>query len=275
MRYLLSHQAGLPAVSDPLPLGSAYHWDVMTGALAKQAPLWEPGTKHGYHAFTYGWLVGEVVRRIASKTVGAYWREEIAGPLGLDFQIGTPAREDGRIADCIAAEAAEVDPNSFAMRMLSDPIAMKVLLNPPDLLAPEAVNSREWRAAEIPAANGHGTARAVARLYAALARGGELDGVRVMSAEAIKRATVEQAKGQDAVLLLNTRPALGFVRPMPDWPLGPNDESFGHSGSGGSLGFADPEAKVGFGYVMNRMIQPNTLEDPRWRPLTDAIYAAL
>jgi CubicO group peptidase (beta-lactamase class C family) len=277
VRYLLSHQAGLPAISEPLPPGSAFKWDVMTDALAKQEPWWKPGTKHGYHAFTYGWLNGEVLRRITGDTLGAYFRKQIAEPLGLDFHVGLAPEHDARTAECISAELPQPGESNFLLEMLKDPQSMpfKVLANPPDLFTPGVVNTREWRAAEIPAANGHGNARAVARLYGALARGGELDGVRVLSPEAIERATVEQAYGPDAVMGLNLRAALGFFLTSPDAKLGPNPRAYGHGGAGGSLGFADPDAKVGFGYAMNRMLQENTLTDPRWGPLIDAVYASL
>jgi CubicO group peptidase (beta-lactamase class C family) len=277
VRYLLSHQAGLPAIRKPLPLGSAFDWNVMTQALAEEEPWWEPGTKHGYHAFTYGWLIGEVMRRITGQSVGTYFREEIAEPLGLDFHIGLAAKYDSRTAEMIPADLPQPGETNFLIEMLSDPESMpfKVLANPPDLFQPGVVNTREWRAAEIPAANGHGNARAIARLYGALARGGELDGVRVLSPEAIKRATVEQASGRDEVMGLDLRIALGFVLTSADATLGPNPSAFGHSGAGGSLGFADPDAKVGFGYAMNRMIQENTLTDPRWGPMIDAVYESL
>jgi len=166
---------------------------------------------------------------------------------------------------------------NFVMEMLGDPQSMsfKVLANPPDLFVPGVVNTREWRAAEIPAANGHGNARAVARLYGALARGGELDGLRVLSPKAIERATEEQVYGRDEVMGLTLRTALGFFLTSPDARLGPNPRAFGHSGAGGSLGFADPDARIGFGYTMNRMLQEDTLTDPRWAPLIDAVYSAL
>lgn len=277
VRYLLSHQAGLPAIREPLPPGSAFKWEVMTEALAKETPWWEPGTKHGYHAFTYGWLVGEVVRRVTGKSVGAYFRDEIGEPLGLDFHIGLAAEHDGRTAEIIPSDPPQPGETNFLMEMLRDPQSMpfKVLANPPDLFAPGVVNTREWRAAEVPAANGHGNARSVARLYGALARGGELNGVRVLSPRAIERATVEQAYGPDEAMGLNMRPALGFFLTSADAKLGPNPRAFGHSGAGGSLGFADPDTRVGFGYAMNRMIQEDTLTDPRWAPLIDAVYASL
>ena len=276
VRYLLSHQAGLCAIGERLPVGSSYKWDVMTEALAKQEPWWTPGTKHGYHAFTYGWLVGEVIRRVTGKSVGAYWRDEIATPLALDFQIGLPESEDARVAECLQG-GPPPDPNNFLIKAMSAPnsLTLKALTNPPDAMLPGNVNSREWRAAEIPAANGHGTARAVAKLYAALSLGGDLDGVRVMSAGAVKRAATEQCHGPDEVLKLPMRWALGFGLSSEGVNLGPSRLTFGHSGAGGSLGFADPDARIGFGYVMNQMLNSDTLGDLRWEPLITAVYAAL
>lgn len=273
VHWLLSHQAGLPAISAPLPVGSFFDWDTMVHALEKQEPWWEPGTKHGYHAFTYGWLVGEVVRRITGKTLGAYFREEIAEPLGADFHIGTPAECDPRIAEIIPPEIPDLSKPNLLMKMLSDSesVAFKTIANPPDIMNMGIANTIEWRRAEIPGANGHGNARSIARVYAALARGGEIDGARIMSPEAIERGIVEQASGPDEVMGVDLRVALGWMM----MPLGPNPRSFGHSGAGGSLGFADPDAKVGFGYAMNRMIQEETVVDRRWEPLIDAVYSCL
>jgi CubicO group peptidase (beta-lactamase class C family) len=277
VRYLLSHRAGLPAVREFLPPGSLYDWDTMTAALARQEPWWEPGTQHGYHALTYGWLVGEVVRRITGKSLGAYFREEVAEPLGLDFHIGLAAEHDARTAAMIPAPIPKPGEGNPIAEVLSKPGSMqfKAFLMSADLMNPGHANTREWRAAEIPSANGHSTARALARVYGALARGGELDGVRVLSQPAIDRAIVEQSYGPDAILLMPTRIGLGFMLTMPEMQLGPNERVFGHPGMGGSLGFADPDAKVGFGYVMNRMLLPPDPIDPRWPPLIDALYEAL
>ena len=277
VRYLLSHRAGLPAVREFLPPGSLYDWDTMTAALAKQEPWWEPGSQHGYHALTYGWLVGEVVRRITGNSLGAYFREEVAEPLGLDFHIGLAAEHDARTAAMIPAPIPKPGEGNPIAEVLSKPGSMqfKAFVMSADLMNPGHANTREWRAAEIPSANGHGTARALARVYGALARGGELDGVRVLSQPAIDQAIVEQSYGPDAVLLLPTRFGLGFMLTMPEMQLGPNERVFGHPGMGGSLGFADPDAGVGFGYVMNKMLLPPDLIDPRWPPLVAAVYESL
>jgi CubicO group peptidase (beta-lactamase class C family) len=167
------------------------------------------------------------------------------------------------------------EPNLFA-DIMKDPesMAAKAFMNPPGSMRAGVVNTRAWRGAEIPAANGHATARSLARLYGALARGGELDGVRVMSNEQIAQCSIEQSNGPDALLILNTRFSLGFMMSQPGASLGPNPKSFGHPGAGGSLGYADPEAKIGFGYTMNKM-QTSLLIDPRATALIDAVYASL
>jgi CubicO group peptidase (beta-lactamase class C family) len=269
VRWLLSHQAGLPAVRDPLPDDAVVSWDVMTGALAAQEPWWEPGTKHGYHALTYGFLVGEVIRRASGKTVGQWLRENVTGPLDADYHIGFGPELDARTSDLIGSllpnrrgEAGGVaggladlpGPLGQMMRDMTDPTTMTgaAFNNPPR--GAERVNTRAWRAAEVPAANGHGTARALARVYGALARGGEIDGVRILAPESIERARTEQAFGPDAVLgELPMRFGLGFMLRQDMMPISPSPNAFGHPGAGGSIGMADPDAKVGFGYVMNKM----------------------
>jgi CubicO group peptidase (beta-lactamase class C family) len=276
VRFLLSHRAGLPAVRKILDDDALFNWNKMTAALAEQEPWWEPGATHGYHAMTFGFLVGEVIRRITGKTPGVYLRDEIAGPLGADFHIGLDARHDARTADLIALPPpGPGEPNLFAELMKNpESAAAKAMMNPPVMAKPGLVNSRQWRAAEIPAGNGHGTARALAQLYGAIARGGELNGVRVMSKEQIARCSIEQSSGPDALLIVNTRFSLGFMMSQPGSELGPNPKSFGHPGAGGSLGYADPEAKIGFGYTMNKM-QASLLIDPRATWLIDAVYESL
>ena len=274
VRWLLSHRAGLPAVRKTLPAGALLDWAVMTAALAEQEPWWEPGTKHGYHALTFGYLIGEVIRRVDGRSPGAYCRDEIARPLGIDFHIGLDARDDVRCAEVIAAPPpAPGQPNPFAS---IDPESMsaKAMNNPPGAMRLSAVNSRAWRGAEVPAANGHTNARALARFYGALARGGELDGVRILSPQQIERCYEEQSEGVDAVANIPMRFGLGYRLTQPAARYGPNPRTFGHSGAGGSLGIADPDAKIGFAYVMNQMgSQP--LLDPRVTALLDALYASL
>jgi CubicO group peptidase (beta-lactamase class C family) len=275
VRFLLNHKAGLPAIRRRLPLEAIYQWDTMCAALAEQEPWWEPGTKHGYHAITYGWLVGEVVRRITGKSLGTYFRDEIARPLGADAYIGLDARHDGRTAEIVPAPPPRPGVDPLA-EMLKDPESMqfKAIMNPAPVLDPQVVNGRAWRGAEIPAANGHATAGALARLYGALARGGEVDGYRLLRSEALPRCYAEQSSGMDAVLLRPTRFALGFMLSTDEFPLGPNLHTFGHGGAGGSLGFADPDAKLGFGYAMNQMA-PDAEQGARALSLVRAVYASL
>lgn len=268
VRWLLSHQAGLPALREPLPSETLMDWEAMTTALAAEKPWWEPGTRHGYHPVTFGFLVGEVIRRVSGKSVGTLLREEVAGPLGADFQIGLPAEDDARVAEMIgglvparetgdAADAPKArlkGPLARFVSEMADPTTMvgAAFNNPKS--PPGTVNTRAWRAAEIPAANGHGSARALARVYGTLARGGELDGVRILDEETIRRAREEQASGPDATLAgMPIRYGLGFMLRSDFMPFSPNPDAFGHPGAGGSIGMADPETRTGFGFVMNKM----------------------
>jgi CubicO group peptidase (beta-lactamase class C family) len=274
--YLLNHKAGLAAIRAPLQPEDIFSWEKVTTELARQEPWWMPGTRHGYHAITFGWLVGEVVRRISGKSLGAYFQDEIAKPLGADAHIGVGPEFDSRIAEIVYAPApGPGEPNLF-VEMMKDKtsVSYNAIFNPPTLFSQATTNSRAWRAAEIPGANGHANARALARIYGALARGGEVDGYKVLGPREIERCYTEQSKGQDAVLPITTRFGLGFMLSQPGAMIGPNPRSFGHPGAGGSWGFADPDAKVGFGYVMNQMSN-EPLMDPRPAALMAAIYASL
>lgn len=276
VHFLLSHRAGLPAIDEPLPTEALYDWNRMTGALAAQKPWWEPGTRHGYHIFTFGYLVGEVVRRITGKSLGRYFREEVAEPLGLDCHIGLGAEHDARVAEFIAAPPPPPGQSNVLAALLKQagPMVEKAHLNPPWTFADR--NTRAWRAAEIPAGNAHTTARAMARVYGVLACGGEVDGVRVLNPASIERARTVQDTGPDAVLFgLPTRFGLGFSLPSNGVGFGAASTSaFGCPGGGGSIGFADPEARAGFGYVMNQA-QEAMPTDPRALRLIDALYASL
>ena len=268
VRQLMSHTAGLAGVTPKLPLEALYDWTRMTDVIAAETPWWAPGTQSGYHAMTYGYLVGEVVRRVAGRSLGAFFRDEVAGPLGVDFHIGLPPSEDARVADMVAparGEGAigELDPKTISGR---------VLTNPP--LRPEAANTASWRRAEIPAANGHGNARSVARLMAALACGGSLDGVHLLSRPTIERAIAEQIYLKDLVLGFPIRWGLGFMLNSATLPISPNPHTFGHGGWGGSLGFADLDAGASWAYVMNKMT-PGTAGDNRAFPIILAFYSAL
>ena len=274
--YLLNHKAGLPAIKATIPDEMLYDWEAMTSALAAHTPWWEPGTRHGYHAFTYGYLIGEVLRRITGKTLGTYFREEFAAPLSLDFHIGLDAKDDERVAQMIGADPPPPGQTTLFTEAFKDPesVSSKALANPASLMKVKTINTREWRGAEIAAANGHGTARALARLYGALACGGEVDGVHVLSAESIAamlhRAVQWRGRGAVAADAFQSR----LYAAEPGMAHGRNPRNFGHSGAGGSLAYADPDARIGFAYVMNKMRQDQIL-DTRAAALVDAMYASL
>jgi CubicO group peptidase (beta-lactamase class C family) len=278
VRWLLGHRAGLAAVRNMLPNEALYDWNAMCSALAAETPWWTPGTAHGYHAVTFGWLVGEVVRRVTGKSLGTYFREEVAEPLGIDFHIGLPEDEHGRVAEMstVPPPAPDTDGMQLGTIILSDPdgVAARAFMNPASIA--HGVNNAAWRTAEIPGANGHATARALATVYGVLARGGEAGGYRLLDTAGIARCREEQSHGPDRVLVIPTRFGLGFMlsQDRPDARFGPNPRAFGHPGAGGSVGFADPDARVGFGYVMNRM-GPHILLDPRAMTLIDATYSRL
>ncbi len=273
---MMSHQAGLPYVDAELGFDDAMAVTPMVEALAAQAPVWDPGTAHGYHAVTYGWLAGELVRRVDGRSLGTYFAEEVAGPLGLEFWIGLPDSEESRVSRLEATPPPE-DPNVAAlMEQFMGPgtIAWKALTVNGALTTggdENTFNTRAVHATEMPAANGITTARSLARMYAATV--GPVDGVRLIDDATVGRASAEAVNGPDAVLVFPSQFGMGFMlhgtlTPM----LGP--ASFGHAGAGGSLGYADPEAKVGYGYVMNQMAS-GIAGDPRTINLTSAVRASL
>lgn len=272
VRWLFSHRAGLPAIDRPLTIADVYAWDPVAAALAAQKPLWETNTGHGYHVGTYGWLAGEVIRRVTGVSVGDYVAEHIARPLKLDLWIGLPESEEARVAPILAPSppppGTQLD--IFTARML-DPTTLlhRAFVNPP-LPAP-VFNERAFHAAEIPAANGITNARSLARMYAATV--GEVDGVRLISPETLENATRPQSEGEDMVLGYETRYATGFQLSFPFRPMA-GDGSFGHYGMGGSVGFAHAGRGIAFAYVMNQML-PSGGVDPRTRSLIDALLGCL
>jgi CubicO group peptidase (beta-lactamase class C family) len=279
VRYCLTHQAGLPAVRKTLPAEALYDWNVMCAALAAQEPWWPPGTAHGYHAITYGWLVGEIVRRVDGRSIGRFFREEIAHPLALDAFIGCGPELDARIAQMNPAPPPPPGTHDLLAQMMADKESLqgKTFANPP-ALGPGIVNSRAWRAAEICSANGHTNARSLARFYAAagaFTRGEVFNGVQLVSKAGMERARTEQAAGLDKVLQLSNRIALGFMLPSPMRRFSDNPKAFGHGGAGGSLGFCDPENGLSFGYAMNQMHSGGPGGDPRWWPMIQAMYDAI
>lgn len=279
VRWLLSHEAGLPAFDQVVTASDAYRWDPVIAALAAQQPLWDPGEAHGYHALTFGWLVGEVIRRVTGATVGSFFAKEIAEPLGLEMWIGLPEELEPRVAPLIgmgadvsssgSSSSADAEPPGLAKL---DPTMLMVRALQPVTGLSGAFNSRELHAAELPAANGIGTARSLARMYAALI--GDVDGMPpLLSPETVAQATTTTSRGPDKVLFVETHFGLGFMLPSAFCPMG-GQASFGHPGAGGALGFADPDVGMAFGYVMNRM-QMNLAGDPRNQALIDAVYSSL
>jgi CubicO group peptidase (beta-lactamase class C family) len=269
VRQLLSHQAGLPAVRRRLPPGAMLDWSAMTTALAETEPWWEPGTAHGYHVNTFGFLAGEVIRRITGSTVGRLLDDEIAGPLGADVHIGLPASEHTRVATFVwpGSPPAETEPPGLDPAQLME---HNSYFNPSGLSGFGVVNTPRWRAAQSPSTNTHGTARGVARVYAALI---SPTNPAIVDPAALAEAIAEQAYGQDLVLHRPSRFGLGFQLTQPERPIGPGQTTFGHFGAGGSLGFADPGNGIAFGYVMNQM--GPRWQNPRTRALVDAVYACL
>jgi CubicO group peptidase (beta-lactamase class C family) len=276
VRDILSHRAGLPIIERRLTPSDIYSWSTMVLALEEQRPLWEPGTRHGYHPLTFGWLVGEIIRRVTATRFGQYIRDNVAGPLGLEFFVGLTPGEEARAAEVLGSRPPPPGVFNLFAEIARDPdsLTAQAFGNPPSLMRSTTINSHDWRAAEIPAANGHSDARSLARLYGILAQGGESGRRRALSRESTLMCAIEQSYGDDPVLLVPTRFSLGFMMPTPNAPYGPNKNAFGHPGAGGSLGFADPAAQLGFGYVMNRM-GPYILVDPRASALIDAVYQSL
>ncbi len=274
---ILNHQAGLPIVDAPLTLDDVLAGEPVVRALAAQRPIWEPGSRHGYHGLTYGWLVGELVRRVTSMSLGRFFASEVARPLGLDFWIGLPEAEERRVAPVVDGPpptdpaviqlmAAFSDPGSLFWRMCTMNGAIPVGAQDSNVY-----NSRRFHAAEIPAANGITTARSLARLYAATL--GEVEGVRLFGPETLRRALEVTSEGTDALLGVRTRFGLGFGRDGGDVRLlGP--DSYGSAGAGGSVGFADPPSGIAFGYLMKQM-GSSLLIDPRAVRLIDAVRESI
>jgi len=274
---MMSHQAGVPYVDEPLSFDQIMDVAPVVDALARQAPVWTPGTAHGYHALTYGWLAGELVRRVDGRTLGQYFADDVAAPLGLEFWIGLPASEEIRVSTLESAPPP-TDPEAFALMMqVMGPGTMgfKALTMNGSLIALDPrqnhFNTRAVHATEMPAANGITTARSLARMYAATI--GEVDGVRLVTDDTVDRMRAEAVDGPDNCLVVPSRFGMGFMLDGELTPmLGPG--SFGHAGAGGSLGYADPESGVAYGYVMNQM-QSGIAGDPRTVALNDAVRACL
>jgi CubicO group peptidase (beta-lactamase class C family) len=282
VRMMLDHSVGLPAFKTPLRADGCTDWDYMTGMLANEEPFWIPGTRTGYHMINFGWTVGEIVRRVSGKSLGTFFRDEIAQPLAADFFIGAPEAIEARIAPISAYKPAPGEaPSEFAQAVVTQPesIASLSILNTGGFDA----NSRACHAAEIGGAGGISNARALARVYSVLANGGQLDGVKLVDSKQLTRMTeISSACQRDATLLTPSRFSLGFMKSMDNRrrAFGDRDsaifsaDAFGHVGAGGSVGFADVRAGLGFGYSMNRM-GPGIMLNPRGQSLVDATYKAL
>jgi len=251
---VMSHQAGLIYADPPLTLDLLLEVEPVLDTLAAQAPLWEPGTAHGYHALTYGWLAGEIVRRIDGRRIGEFFADEVAGPLGLDFWIGLPESEEGRVATLLAAPRPEGEELALMMKIAGPGTNGGKALSMTGAIAiadgDMPFNTRAVHAAEMPAANGITNAWSLARMYAAMI--GEVDGVRLVNDGTVDVMRTERVHGEDLSLVLPTRFGYGFMLNAEYLPI-LAEGSFGHYGAGGSLGFADAAAGVGFGYVMNQM----------------------
>ena len=267
VRQALCHQAGVPAIRERLTDEDLWDWQRMTDTLAATEPWFEPGSRHIYHTNTYGHLVGEIVHRVTGEMPGARLRA-VTAPLGADVYWGLTAAEQQRCADVIWAPPSAIgaiDP--FTIEGDAH-LPMLGYFNPPGYSSNGVVNTPEWRSAQVPSTNGHGSANGLARLYAAIIEPG-----RLLSSDLLDEATRVQSQGPCPVLGEDVAFGLGFVPTSARRPLGTNPRSFGHFGTGGALGFADPDAGLSFGYVMNHVI-------PRWqstrnRALIDAVYAAL
>jgi CubicO group peptidase (beta-lactamase class C family) len=284
--YLLSHQVGLAYTDDVMSYEDALAWDPVIKALESQAPHWVPGSQHGYHATTYGWLVGELVRRVSGRSLGTYFHDEIAVPLGAHTWIGLPESEEGRVARLTmgslggggSSGADDIMESSSLTTMIDNMLGpgntlSKALTAPGGALSAGNIwNQRSMRAAEVPAANGVTDARSLARCYAACI--GEVDGYRVFSDKQMELARTQQTSGPNTILFgIDLQFGLGFMLHFDLMPVG-GAGSFGHFGAGGSVGWADPEVELAAGYVMNRM-DIGMVGDARSTRLFEACYAAI
>ena len=286
---LMSHQAGLAWIDGTMTAEEALSWEPVIEALQNQHPHWEPGTQHGYHATTFGWLVGEVIRRVADRSVGAYLHDEVATPLGLDLWIGLPEEQESRVGrlisflppgismDVVAAEQATGEPDPVRELIMAflgpDTMLGKALFAPGNALADDDIwNSRAMHAAEVPAANGIADARSVAKMYAACVS--EVDGIRLLTPDQVTKATTKLTEGPNTVLMdMDIQFGLGFMLRTDLLALG-GPRSFGHFGAGGSVCWADPDAELSFGYVMNRT-DLGMAGDVRSASLINACYDAI
>lgn len=277
LRQVLSHRSGMSAVSATLAPEALFDWEAMTAALAAQTPWWTPGETHGYAPVTYAWLVGEPLRRLSGERPGAYLQQHVCQPLGMDFFVGVPDDQLHRVAHVSRLRNQYGDDFArtlFASMGQPEGIGFKAFGNPSSMMV--STNKREWQQAEILSANGSGNARSLARFWQVLAHGGSLDGARLLDSELVQLMRTEHSQGMDKILLAPTRFGLGVMleQDYEGGGFGMGPQAFGHPGAGGSLGFCDPDAGVGFGYVTNTM-GPYVLMDPRALALSREVYRCL
>lgn len=285
VRHLLSHQAGVPALREPLPPGGFYDWELVTSCLAAESPFWEPGTRHGYHALTFGFLVGEVVRRVTGRSLGTFVAEEIAGPLGIDLHIGVPESLLSSVAPLVPPPMpgpGDAIP-AFYVQAMTDPSSLPALVlgNTGGYMDPGAWNEPAALRAEIPAAGGVANARALAGMYRAIVHDRRIGDTVITPEHLALMGAVQSAGGMDATLSSPGRWTLGFLKQgasprgvVPATTIALSDDAFGHTGNGGSFGFGDPGCDASFAYVMNQMGMAMGLT-PIGQSLVDATYRAL
>jgi CubicO group peptidase (beta-lactamase class C family) len=268
VRQLLSHTSGVSGWDQPVTIDDLYDWDKSTAMLAAQAPWWEPGTASGYHVLTYGHLLGEVVRRITGQRLGEFFAAEIAGPLGADFHIGVPPSEFHRVANVVpwpslTFDPTQLDPSSVTFKTFTGPLNL-----------PENSWTERWRRADFGATNGHGNARSVARIQSAVACGGAVDGVRLLSPKTINRIFEVQSDGIDLVLGIKLKIGVGYGLPWPEvLPFVPERRVCFGTGAGGSLVLADADRRLTIAYVMNKMaVYSNMIVAPIAAALVERVY---
>lgn len=285
VRQLLAHQAGLPVIDEPLTPELLADFDALAAVLAKQVPAWEPGTKHGYHAISLGFYEGELLRRVdpRHRSLGRFFQEEIAEPLGMEFYIGTP-RE---IPDSRIARMLDISPAKSLLHVGDMPARFVfAILNPKSVTTRSFMNPRvrvgsdfarpPMRYLEVPASNGIGQVRAIARAYGVFASGGEELGIREETMRCPCEPDSPPAPGCfDEVMKMEIHFSLGYWKPYPDFPFGSSEKAFGHPGLGGSFGYADPDTGIGYAYAMTRMGYETRSENPREKALRDAVHGCL
>jgi CubicO group peptidase (beta-lactamase class C family) len=285
VRHLLNHQAGLPAIRRPLEPGAFYDWDHIIEVLEGEELFWRPGSTHGYHGLTFGFLVGEVIRRVSGRTVGEFLRSEVAEPLGIDMTLGLPASEHARVAHVNGAPPpAPGEPvSAYLIKVMTEPTSMQALmmLNNGGYLVPEEWDTPAALQAEIPATGIVSNARALAEMYDALAHERRIGRVEFSYEDLVRMGTVQSAETEDAMLIGPGRWTLGFTKRAtsprgvePPARIVLSEDAFGHPGHGGSIGFCDPVADISFAYVMNQM-DPDLGVSAKAQSLIDATYRAL